>query len=79
MDCAPIALLGIDPLPRLPFGDATALLHQAQYQAMISLRYSFYGGWRNVKILSSGECRKIHNCCIFRARNMLNNILVMSK
>ena len=25
----------------------------------ISLRYNFYGGWRNVKILFSGECRKI--------------------
>ena len=25
----------------------------------ISLRYNFYGGWRNVKLLSSGECRII--------------------
>ena len=70
MDCAPIALSGIGPLPHLPFGDATALLHQAQYQAMISLRYSFYGGWRNVKILSSGECRKIRDCCIFRVNDL---------
>ena len=35
----------------------------------ISLRYSFYGGWRNVKILSSGECRKIRDCCIFRVND----------
>ncbi len=25
----------------------------------ISLRYNFYRGWRNVKLLSSGECRII--------------------
>lgn len=36
----------------------------------ISLRYSFYGGWRNVKILSSDECRKIRDCCIFRVNNL---------
>ena len=33
---------------------------------VISLRYAFYGCWRNVKILTSGECRKIRDCCIFR-------------
>lgn len=38
----------------------------------ISLRYSFYGGWRNVKLLSSGECRKIRDCCIF----MINGVEV---
>ena len=37
---------------------------------VISLRYSFYGGWRNVKILSSGECRKIRDCCIFRVNDL---------
>lgn len=31
----------------------------------ISLRYNFYGGWRNVKIRSSGECCKFRDCCIF--------------
>lgn len=36
---------------------------------VISLRYSFYGGWRNVKLLASGECRKIRDCCIFRAND----------
>lgn len=31
----------------------------------ISLRYSWYGGWRNVKILASGQIRRIRDCCIF--------------
>ena len=35
----------------------------------ISLRYNFYGGWRNVKLLASGECRKIRDCCIFRVND----------
>ena len=33
---------------------------------VISLRYSFYGGWRNIKLLQSGQMRKIRDCCIFR-------------
>ena len=36
----------------------------------ISLRYNFYGGWRNVKILSSGECRKICDCYIFKFNDL---------
>lgn len=32
---------------------------------VISLRYDFYGGWRNVKLLSSGEKRRIRDVCIF--------------
>ena len=36
----------------------------------ISLRYNFYGGWRNVKLLSSDECRKIRDCCIFRVNDL---------
>ena len=36
---------------------------------VISLRYDFYGGWRNVKILSSGEFRKIREVCIFRVND----------
>lgn len=36
----------------------------------ISLRYNFYGGWRNVKLLASGECRKIRDCCIFRVNDL---------
>ena len=37
---------------------------------VISLRYSFYGGWRNVKILASGECRRVRDCCIFRINGL---------
>jgi len=37
---------------------------------VISLRYSFYGGWRNVKILTSGECRHLRDCCIFRINGL---------
>lgn len=37
---------------------------------VISLRYSFYGGWRNVKILDSGECRKIRDCCILAINDL---------
>lgn len=33
---------------------------------VISPRCSFYGGWRNVKVLASGDCRKIRDACIFR-------------
>lgn len=31
----------------------------------VSLRYSWYGGWRNIKILASGQMRRIRDCCIF--------------
>ena len=37
---------------------------------VISLRYNFYGGWRNVKILSSGEMRRVRDCCIFRVNGL---------
>ena len=37
---------------------------------VISLRYSFYGGWRNVKLLNSGECRRIRDVCVFRVNNL---------
>ncbi|MCH5222100.1 MAG: hypothetical protein J1F05_07260 [Muribaculaceae bacterium] len=36
---------------------------------VISIRYDFYGGWRNVKILASGECRKLRDICIFRVND----------
>lgn len=54
MDCAPIALSGIGPLPRLPFGDATAMLHQAQY-LVYGLLYDtvYYGGDAEQSRLSS--------------------------
>lgn len=37
---------------------------------VISLRYSFYGGWRNVKLLTSGEIRKIRDVCIFAVQGL---------
>ncbi|MCH5331873.1 MAG: hypothetical protein J1E33_05650 [Alistipes sp.] len=40
-----------------------------ELRKVISLRYDFYGGWRNVKILSSGEIRKIRDVCIFRVND----------
>lgn len=36
----------------------------------ISLHYDFYGGWRNVKILSSGEIRRIRDALIFRVNSL---------
>ncbi|MCH5222104.1 MAG: hypothetical protein J1F05_07280 [Muribaculaceae bacterium] len=31
------------------------------HKRCISLRYNFYGGWRNIKILAYGECRKLRD------------------
>ena len=36
----------------------------------ISLRYNFYGGWRNMKLLTSGECRRIRDVSIFRVNDL---------
>ncbi len=46
----------------------------------ISLRYNFYGGWRNVKLFSSGECciialelsrcKEIRDCYIFKVNDL---------
>ena len=38
--------------------------------SILSLRYNFYGGWRNIKILASGECRRVRDCCIFRINDL---------
>ncbi|MDE6272902.1 MAG: hypothetical protein K2M31_07840 [Muribaculaceae bacterium] len=35
-----------------------------------SLRYDFYGGWRNIKIFPSKEIRKIRDCLIFSINGM---------
>ena len=37
---------------------------------VISLRYTFYGGWRNIKLLTSGEIRKIRDICIFAVNRL---------
>lgn len=31
----------------------------------VSLRYDYYGGFRNMKVLSSGAVRRIRDCCVF--------------
>ncbi len=37
---------------------------------VISLRYDFYGGWRNVKLLTSGQMRRIRDVCIFKVNDL---------
>ena len=37
----------------------------------ISLRYNFYGGWRNVKILASGQTRRIRDCCLLSVNSLI--------
>jgi hypothetical protein len=32
----------------------------------VSLRFNFYSGTRNIKMLTSGQIRKVRDCCIFR-------------
>lgn len=51
-----------DPVELLVWRSDGAILHLPR---CISLRYDYRGGWRNVKLLASGECRKIRDCCIF--------------
>ncbi|MBD5307162.1 MAG: hypothetical protein HDS14_06005 [Bacteroides sp.] len=41
-----------------------------QLRSVISLGYDFYGGWRNIKILSSGQKRRIRDVCIFRVNGL---------
>ena len=41
-----------------------------ELRRVVSLRYSFHGGWRNVKLSASGECRKVRDCCIFRINGL---------
>ena len=41
-----------------------------QLNNCISLRYDYYGGWRNVKLLISGEIRKIRDVCIFAVNSL---------
>lgn len=36
----------------------------------VTLHYDYYGGWRNVKCLKSGEMRRIRDCLIFRINDM---------
>lgn len=36
----------------------------------ITLHYDFRGGWRNIKLLESGEMRRIRDCLIFRINGL---------
>lgn len=36
----------------------------------VSLHYNFYAGVRNIKVLSSGEIRKVRDICIFEVNGM---------
>ena len=39
-------------------------------ESCISLHYDFRGGWRNIKILPSGEMRRIRDCLIFEINGL---------
>ena len=41
-----------------------------QLNNCISLRYDYYGGWRNVKLLASGEIRRVRDVCIFAVNSL---------
>jgi hypothetical protein len=56
-----------DPVDISVWKSDGSILH---LQNCISLRYDFYGGWRNIKILASGECRRVRDCCIFRVNDL---------
>jgi hypothetical protein len=51
-----------DPVDLLVWRSDGAIL---EYKNCISLHFSFYGGWRNIKLLTSGECRKVRDVTIF--------------
>lgn len=40
------------------------------YNDCVSLRYDYYGGWRNVKLLSSGQIRRVRDICIFSVNGL---------
>ncbi len=37
---------------------------------VISVYTSYTGGWRNIRILASGQTRRIRDCCIFRLNGL---------
>ena len=36
----------------------------------ISLRYNFYAGTRNIKLLSSGQIRRLRDVCVFEVNGL---------
>ena len=59
-----------EPLAHRPDGRDKSDGSILELRNVISLRYSFYGGLRNEKILSCGEWRKILDCYIFRVNGL---------
>ena len=41
-----------------------------EWKNCISLRYDFYAGTRNMKMLSSGQIRKLRDVCVFEINGM---------
>ncbi len=56
-----------DPVNLLVWKSDGSIMHLSN---CISLRYDFYGGWRDVKLLNSSEMRKIRDCCIFQINGL---------
>lgn len=56
-----------DPVDLLVWKSDGSIL---QLNNCIFLRYDYYGGWRNVKLLTSGEIRKIRDVCIFTVNSL---------
>lgn len=38
---------------------------------VLPLRYDYRGGWRNVKLLASGQIRRVRDVCIFKVNDMV--------
>ena len=56
-----------DPVDLLVWKSDGSIL---QLNNCISLRYDYYGGWRNVKLLTSGELRRVRDVCIFAVNGL---------
>ena len=44
--------------------------HPVLLRRAISLSFDFYGGWRNMKLLDSGECRRVRDVCILQINGL---------
>ena len=56
-----------EPLDILAWKSNGEILH---LQNCISLRYDFATGTRNIKLLTSGQIRKIRDCCIYNVNGL---------
>ena len=41
-----------------------------EWNNCISLRYNFYAGTRNIKLLSSGQIRRLRDVCVFEVNGL---------